>query len=153
MHFALKLIFLCYLTLMISPLKLLQLTPALSKAQIHCIQWNHWKEINPQRKANKCFAQAGSYQLRKCKLEGVCCCFCCLVQSCRRSVLQTSPKTHQGFMLVAVRTVLQAGMLVSETDIYFLALVIWRWSNFRKITAVQFVKWRDNNNRIQEGHV
>lgn len=56
-----------------------------------------------------------------------------------------SPKKQQGFMLVAVITVWQAGMFVSKTDIYFLASIIWYRSNFRKLMAVQFITWRDNS--------
>lgn len=56
-------------------------------------------------------------------------------------------------MSIAVIPVWQAGMFASETDIYFLASVIWCWSKSRKLLAVQFIKWRDNSDRLQEGYL
>lgn len=70
MHFGLKLVFLCYLVLMVSPLKLFQLTPAFCPKHKYIVFNEIRKKVNPERKADKCFAQAGCFT--QMQVAGVC---------------------------------------------------------------------------------
>lgn len=149
MHFGLKLVFLCYWALMVSPLKLLQLTPAFfPKEQIYCIKWNQKKKkLNP----DKCFAQAACFT--QMQVTGVCAVASAVVSRVaadlyRKHISWKASGFHAGCCNNSLTC-----WHVCETDIYFLTSVIGCWSNFRKLMAVQFIKWRDNSDTIQKGHL